>query len=222
MKGVIPIVLVCLFAASIQAESNESLEVLKDAETKVKAKIDEFSRTDRYELLVEAQTVASSLNPRGGNATLEALDEGSLRLQLSVLRALADARDLHYDPSSEGNRFYLNVPVPEPNGLSSWPSGSDPKAIKDPTTRKAYEDAISENRRRQEKAEREMKLSDGLDYAALDIWIFVRGFPLSSLARKSAFEIIEKTLADDRIRNCIQAETRPGVGPGGCAYVKGK
>jgi len=107
-----------LYAASALAESNESLEVLKDAETKVQADMEEFSRTDRYELLWEAQKVASSLNPRGGNAALEPLDEGSLRLQLKVLRALADARDLQYDPEAKENRFYLNVAVPDAHGLS--------------------------------------------------------------------------------------------------------
>jgi hypothetical protein len=130
-KALIPIFLLCLYAASIQAESNESLEVLKDAETKVQAKIEEFARTDRYELLVEAQRVASSLNPRSGNAALGALDEGSLRLQLKALRALADARDLKYDPLAKENRYYLNVSVPDSNGLSIWPAGIDPNAIKD-------------------------------------------------------------------------------------------
>jgi hypothetical protein len=214
VKVLIPIVLVCLYAASIHAESNESLVVLKDAETTVQAKIEEFSRTDRYELLWEAQKVASSLNPRGGNSVLEPLDEGSLRLQLRVLLALAKARDLHFDPEARENRVYLNVPVPDSNGLSIWPSGIDPNAIEDPTTRKAYEDAIAANRRRQEKVEREAKLSDGLDYAVLDIWIFVRGFPARSVARKSAFDIIENTLADEKIRNRIRAEIRPGVGAG--------
>jgi hypothetical protein len=53
-----------------------------------------------------------------------------------------------------------------------------------------------------------------LDYAVLDIWIFVRGFPARSVARKSAFDIIENTLADEKIRNRIRAEIRPGVGAG--------
>ena len=212
VKILIPIVLVCLYAASIQVESNESLEVLKDAETRVQAKIEEFSRTDRCELLVEAQKVASSLNPREGSATFVALDAGTLRLQLKELRALADARDLQYDPSAKENRIYLNVAVPESNGLSIWPAGIDPNAINDPTTRMAYEDAIAENNRRIKKVVREAGLSAGLDYAVLDIWIFVRGFPAGSEARKSAFDIIEKTLVDEIIRNRILAERRPGVG----------
>jgi len=204
----------CLCAASIQAESNESLEVLKDAETKVQAKIEEFFRSDRYELLLEAQTAASSLNPRGGNATLGSLDERSLRLQLKVLHTLANARDLSYDPEAKENRFYINVAVPDSNGLSSWPAGIDPNAIKDTRVRQAYEDAIAENRRRLDKAIREAGLSDGLDYAVLDIWIFVRGFPVGSAARKSAFDIIEQILADENIRNRILAERRPHVGAG--------
>jgi hypothetical protein len=107
------------------------------------------------------------------------------------------------------------VPVPDSNGLSRWPSGIDPNEIDDITIRKAYVDAIAENRRRQGKVEREAKLSDGLDYAVLDIWVFVRGFPVGSVARKSAFDIIENTLADEKIRNRMLAERRPGVGAGG-------
>src|SRR6185503_5108648 len=81
-----------------RAESNESLETLKYAEERVQANLDEFSRTDNYEFLVNARKIASSLNPRGDKATLSPLDEGCLRLQLKVLRALAMARDTNFDP----------------------------------------------------------------------------------------------------------------------------
>jgi hypothetical protein len=52
----------------------------------VQAKIEECSRTDGYELLLEAKKLASSLNPRGSNSTFGFLHEGSLRLQLKVSR----------------------------------------------------------------------------------------------------------------------------------------
>ena len=196
----------------ILAESNESLEGLKFAEERVQGNLDDFSRTDRYEYLVNARKIASSLNPRGDRATLSPLDEGCLRLQLKVLLALDMARDKKFDPRARQNMPSLNVgmPVPDSNGVR-LPSGADPGSIKDPAARKAYEDAIAENDRRREKMNREMSLSRGVDYAVLDLWTFVRGFAANSAARKSAMDIFEKSITDPALRGRIQSEDRPGL-----------
>src|SRR5436190_1148728 len=79
-------------------ESNESPDVLHEAETQVQAKLDGFDKTNRTELLTEARKVAFSLNPRQRTGPLSSLDEGSLRLQIKVLLAIQKARDPHYDP----------------------------------------------------------------------------------------------------------------------------
>ena len=59
---------------------------------RLEAKLEQSSKTQDVEMLVGARELASSLNPRGGSAALSKLDEGSLRLQLKVLLALAAAR----------------------------------------------------------------------------------------------------------------------------------
>ena len=216
MKSWLIVVLVMVFAVSMNAESNESLEGLKYAEAKVQANLDDFAKTDRYEYLVQARNLASSLNPRGDMKVLSPLDEGCLRLQLKVMLATAKARDARYDPKAKENRTYINIspPLPDSDGTRG-PSGVDPASIKDPAARKAYEDAIAENQRRMEKANREMTLTDGVDYGVLDIWIFARGFPADSAAKKSAFDIVDKTLAgidNEALRNRIHSESRPGLG----------
>jgi hypothetical protein len=211
MKNLLKVVFVLLVATRIYAESNDAPETLKDAEAKVQAKLQEFSKTNRYELLLDARKLASSMNSRGDKATLSMLDEGSLRLQLKVLLALAKARDPHYDHNAPTNSVYLNLVPPLPDSGVVWPSGVDPKVIKDPKARKAYEDAIAENHRRNEKLKREMSLSRGVDYAVIDIWVFVmRGFSENTAARKSAIEIIEKSVSDKTILNRLKSDSMPG------------
>jgi len=100
---------------------------------------------------------------------------------------------------------------PLPDSGVVWPSGVDPKVIKDPKARKAYEDAIAENHRRNEKLKREMSLSRGVDYAVIDIWHFVRGFPADSAAREGAFEIIVTGVADEALQSRIKSDTHPGL-----------
>jgi hypothetical protein len=201
--------------ASARGESNDSLEALTNAEAQVQSKLHAFAtNSDNCELLLEARKIASSLNPRGDNkATLSALDEGSLRLQLKVLLALARARDPHYDRSAPTNTVYLNLvpPLPDSNGVM-WPSGVDPKAIKDPNARKAYEDALAENDRRNEKLKREMALARGEEYALIDIWVFVkRGLPDDSTARKRAVAIFAEMVSDKSILEQFGSGTMPGL-----------
>jgi len=212
LECVLRFVFVFLIATRVHAESNDSADVLKDAEAKVQVKLEEFARTNAdYELLLDARKLASSMNPRGDKATLSKLDEGCLRLQLKVLLALAKARDPHYDHNAPTNSVYLNLVPPLPDSGVVWPSGVDPKVIKDPKARKAYEDAIAENHRRNEKLKREMSLSRGVEYAVIDIWHFVRGFPADSAAREGAFEIIVTGVADEALQSRIKSDTHPGL-----------
>jgi hypothetical protein len=202
-----PAVLV-MVGLSAHAESNDSLQILKAAETTVQARLADFARTGRYELLVEARKLAASMNPRGDNRTrLSDLDESCLRLQLRVMLAIEKARDTRYDPDARENRFYLNVQPPD----LAYPAGIDPKAIQNPAARKAYEDAIAENNRRNEKLTREIKLSDALDYAAIDVWTFVRNLGANSAARRTAMEIVEKTVEQQTLRARLQGATMPGL-----------
>ncbi len=206
--------LLLLAATLAQAESNDSLDALTNVEAQVQLKLEQFARTNAdYQLLLEAQKISASLNPRGDRTNLSRLDEGCLRLQLKVLLALANARDSHYDSNASTNRVYLNLipPLSDSNGVM-WPSGVDPNAIKDPKARKAYEDAIAENNRRNEKLKREMALSRGEEYALMDIWIFVKhGFPENSAAQKSAIEIVEKTVSDEAILSRFKSDSMPGL-----------
>ena len=203
---------VCLAAARLHAESNDSPETLKDAQVKVHARLEQFSKTHDAELLVEAGKLAASMNPRGGSDALSKLDEGSLRLQLEVIVALAAARDPHYDRNAATNRVYLNVMPPLNKGTEILVSGMDPKAIKDPEVRKAYEDALAENARREEKLRREMAISRALEHAEIKVWVFVmRGLRDGSEARKSAVGIIDQTVFDKNIRSRLEGDSMPGL-----------
>ncbi len=204
---------VCIATRAL-AEPNESPEKLKAAEVAVQAKLGEFAKhPDRVSLLQEAQKVAACLNPRGGKESLSALDEGSLRLQLKVLLAFSAARDPHFDRNDRVNIPTLNVTPPLNRSKGPTAVGMDPKGIADPEDRKAYEDAIAANQRRIEKVNREMDLSRGVDYALVNIWIFVKGggFPEHSVARKSAFDLVEKTITDPAILARLKSDTMPGL-----------
>ena len=197
----------------VRAESNDSLKALTNAEAQLQLKLDQFAtNSSHYELLLDAQKISASLNPRGDNKTsLNPLDEGCLRLQLKVLLALARARDPRYDPSSPIDWPAAELVPPGTNGMK-YPSGVDPKAIKEPDVRKAYEEAIAENKRRSAKLKRELALSRGEDYAVMDIWIFVkRGLPENSTARKRAFEIIQKTVSDESVLKRLKSDSMPGL-----------
>lgn len=212
MRIVLSIAIMLSAVGLLRAESNESPAILKNAEQGVQARLEQFNQTKRVELLVEARELAASLNPRGGKTNLSKLDEGSLRLQLKVLLALAAARDPHYDRNASTNAVYLNVAPPLSKGTEPLMAGMDPKAIKDADVRKAYEDAIAENGRRNEKLKREMAISRALDRVVIDIWVFVkRGFPDNSAGRESSMEIIGKTVSDKTILSRLKGDSMPGL-----------
>jgi hypothetical protein len=92
------------------------------------------------------------------------------------------------------------------------PSGVDPKPIKDPEARKAYEEAIARNHLRGEKQHRELAISRGVDYALGDIWVFVKnGFPENSAAKREAIEIVQKTISDRILLDRFNSGTMPGT-----------
>ena len=102
MKLIIALLLV--FATQVFAESNDSQKALKNAQTKVQLKLDQFAKDNAdYEALLAAQKLSASLNPRGDKTHLAKLDEECLRLQVKVLLALANARDPHYDRDAREN-----------------------------------------------------------------------------------------------------------------------
>jgi hypothetical protein len=197
-----------LMTCSAYAESNESEQVLQESKAKVQAKLEEFSRTNNYELLLDARKLASSMNPRGIDKTLSKLDEGSLRLQLKVLMAIIQARDSNYDYEAPENIVYMNVGLPENvPGIA----GMDPEAIKDLNARKKYEEAIEQNNRRNEKLKRELYLSRGVDYAVIDVWYFIRNLPNDSAAKRSALDIIETSVTDKTVLNRLNSKESPGL-----------
>ena len=192
-------------------ESNESPAVLQEAETQVQAKLDAFGKTDGIERLAEARKLAFSLNPRQRTGSLSSLDEGSLRLQIKVLLAIQKARDPHYDPAAPENIVYLNVAPPVTPTNEGVMAGMAPSAIKDPVARKAYEEAIAANHRRNEKSHRELDLSRGVDYCVISIWRFTRGLAEDSAARRNAFEIIEKSVPHEALRKRLLSDESPGL-----------
>jgi hypothetical protein len=207
------IAFVLTFTTRVCAESNDSLEALTNAQAVVQLKLDQFAKTNAdYELLLAAQKASASLNPRGDKSRLGKLDEDCLRLQLKVLLALAEARDPHYDRNAQTNIVYLNVSPPLSRGTGPLMAGMDPQAIKNLEVRQAYEEAITQNHRRNDKLRREMALSRGVDYALIDIWIFTwRGFPENSEAQKSAVEIVRKTIPDKTLLERFNSQTMPGL-----------
>jgi len=209
----ISVAVTLLFAVVSAQESNDSPAALTNAQAQVALKLEQFSRMNtNYDLLLQAQKISASMNQRGSRTNLEALDEGCLRLQLKVLLALTAAGDAHYDWDAPSNRIYLNMapPLADSNGVS-WPSGVDPGVIRDPKARKAYEDELEANRRRIERLNREVALSRAADYAVIDIYYFIHGFPEDSRARKRAFEIIDQTVTDAGIRRRLESEEHPGL-----------
>jgi hypothetical protein len=203
---------VLMVSVALRGESNDSPEALKTAEAQVQSRLEQFSKTNQVDLLLEARTIASSLNPRGDELVLSNLDEDCLRLQLKVLLAIVAARDPHYDRKASTNIVYGNVMPPLMKGNQGFAAGMDPKGIKDAEARKAYEDAIAENHRRNEKLNREMALSREVERALIDIWVFVkRGFPEKSDAKTTALEIIEKTVTDKTLLARLKSDSPPGI-----------
>jgi hypothetical protein len=212
---ILALLAVCGFALQTRAyaESNESPDVLVNTQAAVQLQLDAFAKEkSNYDHLLAAQKLSASLNPRGGKATLSKLDEDCLRLQLKVLLALSEARDRHYDRKAPANRVAINIMPPVSNANELRISGMDPTAIKDPTARKQYNEAIAENLQRLEKSNREHALSRGMDYALIHIWIFVqRGFRQDSPAQKRAIEIVHETIQDKELLERFNSKTRPGI-----------
>ena len=186
---------------------------MTNAQAAVQLKLDQFAKTNAdYELLLTAQRISASLNPRGDKNHLSQLDEKCLRLQLKVLLALAEARDPHYDRNAATNVVYINVTPPLSKGTEPLISGMDPQAIKDVEVRKAYEEAIAQNHRHGEKLRRELALSRAMDHALIDIWLFTKkGFAENSAAKKTALEIVQTTIPDKNLLDRFNSETMPGL-----------
>ena len=98
-------------------ESNESAARMMNAEIAVQAKLEAYTKTNDYELLLDARKFASSMNARqrGGDALL-ALDEWCLRLQLKTMLAIQSARRSTFDPNAPENIAYQNVSPPDNGG----------------------------------------------------------------------------------------------------------
>ncbi len=217
MKNIILASLMLVFCLSVTPrvcpESNDSLKALTNAQAAVQMKLDKFAKDKaNYELLVAAQKLSASLNPRGDRDQLSKLDEACLRLQLKVLLALAEACDPYYDPTAPTNRVYMNVAPPLYKGTQGLMAGMDPKAIKDVEVRRAYEEAIAKNDRRNEKYNRETAISRARDYALISVWNFAkRGFPETSTARREAIDLVQKTISDKGLRDRFNSERMPGL-----------
>ncbi len=191
-------------------EPNESREAMTEARAWVRSKLSQHAETGNHRLLLEARDIASSMNPRHSRDTLSPIDEECLRLQLEVLLAVQNARDLHYDPDAPENLVTLNVAPPDDVG-QGVAAGMDPAAIKDPVARKKYEDAIAENNRRNMKLRRELYLSRAVDRAVIAIWQFVRQLPEKSEARARANEVIRSTVTDPVLLGRLASDESPGL-----------
>ena len=201
------------FTTRVCAESNDSLEALANAQETVQRKLDEFAKdSNNFDVLLVAQKLSASLNPRGDKKKLSRLDEACLRLQLKVLLSLAGARDRHFDRKIPANRVFLNVSPPLANGTGPLTSGMEPNSMKDLKARKVYEEAIAENHKRTEKLKREMALSRGMEYALIHVWVFVKqGFPKDSAAQKRAIEIVHATIPDEVLLDRFNSDKRPSI-----------
>jgi len=83
-----------------------------------------------------------------------------LRFKLKLLQVCFESQDKAYDMKNPPE-VYVNVtpPIFAPGMMS----GMEPAAIKDPEARKAYEEAIAENKRREEQYAREKSLQEFID-----------------------------------------------------------
>ena len=190
-----------------RAESNESMDSMSNAEAAVQSKLDAFSMTKKYELLLEAGKIASSVNQRQRLNQLSLLEERSLRLQLKAMMAIQEARDLGYDPAAPENIVYISIQPPEEDVMADL----DPKVIRDPVPRKKYEDAVEKNNRNSIKQMRELELSRGVDEAVIHLWFFVSTLPKDSEARIRSFKIIEDAVTDKVILNRLKSGKHPGI-----------
>lgn len=210
-KRLLTTMMFCLFAPNMaEAESNDSVQTMTEAKAAVQAKLAEHANTGNAYLLIEASKIASSMNPRDRGDSLSTLDEDCLRLQIEVLLALQNARDLNYDPEAPENIVTANVAPPMDTGQGVM-AGMSPEAIKDPVARKKYEDAIAENNRRNAKLRRELDLSRGVDRVVIDLWHFVRGLSENSAARTQANQIINTTVTDHKLLGRLLSENSPGL-----------
>jgi hypothetical protein len=128
------------FAGGAAAETN-------DEQTIVTNNLNDYKRTGDYSYLLKAYDAIH----------VDSNSQASLEVKLNLLQLAYQARDWAYDLNAD-HHIFLNVmpPLVPPDGFVA--SGMDPEDIKDPVARKAYEDAIAENDRREAKDWRERKL----------------------------------------------------------------
>jgi hypothetical protein len=131
--------------------------------------LDQFVQTKTVQNLVDANREMKQLPS-------PTLNDSSLPERAKTwfkIIALVDAnKNLHL---TKDDRAYTNVPVPGEGG-KMYPSGTDPKDVKDPATRAAYIQAINENKIKSQRAYQQSQMI-GLDRELTSMMpIYLKGY----------------------------------------------
>lgn len=156
---------VCLLALTVGmgryvfADVDNPAKEVQTTSAAIEEDINKFKQDGRTESLGEAQRLIVQLG-QSWQTDPRLVRTQVLRFKLKLLQVCFESQDKDYD-MEKPPEVYVNVrpPIFTPGMMS----GMDPAAIQDPEARKAYEAAIAENKRREEKFSREKSLHDLLD-----------------------------------------------------------
>jgi hypothetical protein len=195
------VLLQSVVAQAEQPKTNDALGALQGKAAEIRAKVATFSKTDNYQLLMDAAEIADHLYPEQWPREMTGEAEQMLRLRIEVIKAIDSAIDRAFDPGAPENRAFINVapPVTPTNPPGPTASGMDPAGIADPMARKAYEEAIAKNSKKIAKINREHSLERAFDSSVNSTWVFLLNLRKDSLAYRRGIQIVEETVTDTNV-----------------------
>ena len=149
----------------------------------------EFKKNKSIDQLESALRAVEKISPPGIDKTVprSVARHEQARMWLSLLATIDQNIDPSFDVNDAKNWAALNLVPETPEGVH-YPSGVDPKEIKDPKTRAQYESAIKQNEAKKARLNFQIGLRNINELAGLDVGRFFPSYYTSSNEDKSELE----------------------------------
>ena len=164
----------------------------------------DFSKSKSIDQLENALRAMEGVLPPRIDKTVQstAARQEQTKMWLSLLGIIDQSIDPTYNNQNPKNAIAVNLAPPPTSDGISYPSGVDPKAIKDPVVRSQYEAALKQNNDKAIKAMTQTRLHHIDQLASLDVERFLQTFYTSSIEDKNELDNImrQTKLSQDRVR----------------------
>lgn len=159
----------------------------------VASRLSAFERTKSLDELEEAMNTMERISPFG--TSNDVISAQTRQQKAEMWLKLLAATEQNLDPNYDKNvAIQLNL-APPPDGGVEWPSGVDPKVIKDPKARSEYEDALKTNREKAERYGFQLRLHRIAARVTMDVERFLKSSYTSSQSDKKEIDEVLKRSA---------------------------